>query len=76
MIPILNQHLKDELENETENIKEDKELEDENNAEEIEFSSSDSGMPICTKVGLGLLGAGAIGLTLCKLLNSESKDKI
>lgn len=67
MIPILNKHLKnDELESETE---------EENSDEEIESSSSDIGMPICAKVGLGLLGAGAIGLTLCKLLNSESKDK-
>ena len=68
MIPILNKHLKnDELKSETE---------EENSDEEKEFSSSDIRMPICAKVGLGLLGAGAIGLTLCKLLNSESKDKI
>jgi hypothetical protein len=82
MIPILNQHLKnDELETETEDIKEDNPLEDETTDEEYDTTATtDSGffseIPTCAKVGLGLLGAGAIGLTLCKLLNSDSKDKI
>jgi hypothetical protein len=34
-----------------------------------------SEIPTCTKVGLGVACAGAIGLVLCKLFsNSDSKD--
>ena len=83
MIPILNQHLKDEeLETETEDIKEDSVLEDEITDEEYDTTATtDSGffseIPTCAKVGLGVVGAGAIGLVLCKLFsNSDSKDKI
>lgn len=83
MIPILNQHLKnDELESENEDIKENSALENEIIDEEYDTTeTTDSGffseIPACAKVGLGVVGAGAIGLVLCKLFsNSDSKDEI
>jgi len=83
MIAILNQHLKnEELETEIEDIKEDSALEDEITDEEYDTTeTTDSGffseVPACAKVGLGVVGAGAIGLVLCKLFsNSDSKDEI
>ena len=83
MIPILNQHLKnDELKSEIEDIKENSTLEDEITDEEYDTTeTTDSGffseVPACAKVGLGVVGAGAIGLVLCKLFsNGNSKDEI
>jgi hypothetical protein len=82
MIPILNQHLKnEELDSEIEDIKEDSALEDEITDEEYDTTTNDSRffgeIPTCAKVGLGVVGAGAIGLVLCKLFsNSDSKDQI
>ena len=79
MLPILNKHLNedDNLESEIRETLEDKKLEEENYDEEIESSSGDNGMPLCAKVSLGLLSAGAVGFTLCKLLSSSnSKDEI
>jgi len=81
MLPKLNQHLKnDELESENEDIK-DSALEDEITYEEDDTTeTTDSGffseIPACAKVGLGLLGAGAVALGICKLLANDDKNQI
>jgi epoxyqueuosine reductase QueG len=81
MIPILNQHLKnEELESENEDIK-DSALEDEITDEEYDTTeTTDSGffseVPACAKVGLGVVGAGAVALGICKLLANDDKNQI
>ena len=79
MIPILNQHLKnEELDSGIEDIK-DSALEDEITDEEDTTETTDSGffseIPTCAKVGLGVIGAGAIGLVLCKLFSNNENSK-
>lgn len=82
MIPILNQHLKnDELESENEDIK-DSAIEDEITDEEYDTTTNDSGffseIPTCAKVGLGVLGLalGCIAYKVydCKSNNNEIED--
>lgn len=76
MLPILNQHLKNnELEIEIEDFIDDEDLE-ESRDEEIESSSINRGIPLCAEVGLGLIGLGAIGFTVCKLLSSNNNDEV
>lgn len=41
--------------------------------EDYSVATNDDEMPLCVKVGLGLLGVTAIGFTVCKLFSS-SKD--
>jgi len=75
MFPVLNRHLNndDNLESKIKDNEDVKEIE-ENSDEEIESSSSDSGMPLCAKVGLGLLGATAIGFGICKILSNSTNE--
>jgi hypothetical protein len=65
MFPMLNKHLNndDNFESKIKDNQDVKEIEEENSDEEIEFSSSDSGITLCAKVGLGLLGATVIALS-------------
>lgn len=76
MFPMLNKHLNndDNLESEIKENEDVKEIEEENSDEEIESSSSDGGMPLCAKVGLGLLGATAIGFGICKILSNSTNE--
>ena len=78
MFPMLNKHLNndDNFESEIKDNEDVKEIEEENSDEEIEFSSSDSGIPLCAKVGLGLLGATVIGFSVCKILSNNSNIDI
>lgn len=72
MIPILNQHLKnDELDSEIEDEIKDEEYESSSNIENGFFSE----IPTCAKVGLGVVSAGAIGLVLCKLFSNNENSK-
>ena len=79
MIPILNQHLKnEELETEIEDIKEDSALEDEITDEEYEsLSNIENGffseIPTCAKVGLGVLGL-ALGCIAYKVYDCKSNN--
>lgn len=78
MLPILNQHLKnDKLETETEDIK-DNAIEDEITDEEDDTTeSNDSGffseIPTCAKVGLGVLGL-ALGCIAYKVYDCKSNN--
>lgn len=76
MFPMLNKHLNndDNLESEIKDNEDAKEIEDVNSDEEIESSSSDSGIPLCAKVGLGLLGATAIGFGICRILSNSTNE--
>jgi hypothetical protein len=75
MFPMLNRHLNkdDNLESEIKDNEDVKEIE-ENSDKEIESSSGDSGMPLCAKVGLGLLGATVIGFGICKILSNSTNE--
>ena len=75
MFPMLNKHLNndDNLESKIKDNEDVKEIE-ENSDEEIESSSSDSGIPLCAKVGLGLLGATTIGFGICRILSNSTNE--
>lgn len=73
MIPILNQHLKYEK-SDTNDIEKDTIFEDDITDDEYDTSSSCETLPLCLKVGIGLLGVGAIGIGICKLLSRNDEN--
>lgn len=62
--------------NDLELFKRDEEIIDlEEDDEEEEISSSNE-MPLCAKIGLGLLGLAIVGYGVCKFTESKSSDNL
>lgn len=64
--------------NNLELFKKDEEIIDleEDDDEDEELTSSSEGLPLCAKVGLGLLGLAIVGYGVCKFTESKSSDSL